>query len=97
MAMVSKEEDGQENGAACEREWRQRGDRKAKSHRTLNISFLYKVIPLRDLVLCMENLHAMGPFRYWQRPYSVSSPLNSLSGLVENGTVAFRNWQCSRF
>ena len=55
------------------------------------------VIPLGDPVLCMENLHAMGPFRYWQRPYSVSSPLNSLSGRVENGMVAFRNWQRSRF
>ena len=61
------------------------------------IFLLYKVIPLGDLVLCMENLHAMEPFRYWQRPYSVSSLLNSLRGRDENGTVAFRNWQHSRF
>ena len=77
MAMVSKEEDNQEDGAACKHEGRQYGDRKAKSCQTLNISFLYKVIPLGDLVLCMENLHAKGPSRDWQRPCSVSSPLNS--------------------
>ena len=36
----------------------------------------------------MENLHAKGPFRDWQRPCSVSSPLNSSSGCAENGKVA---------
>ena len=60
MAMASKEEDGQENGTTCKHKGRQCGDRKAKSCRTLNISFLYKVIPLGDLVLCMENLHEWG-------------------------------------
>ena len=53
------------------------------------------VIFLEDLALCMENLHAMGPFHYWQRPCSVSSPLNSSSGCVESGGVAFCNWQRS--
>ena len=33
----------------------------------LNIFLMYKVIPLGDLIVCMENMHAMGPFRYWQR------------------------------
>ena len=97
MAMVSKEEDGQEDGAACKHEGRQFGDKKAKSCRTLNISFLFKVIPLGDLVLFMENLHAKGPSRNWQLRCSVSSPLNSSSGRVESGWVAFRNWQHSRF
>ena len=97
MAMVSKEEDDQENGVASKREGRQCGDRKAKSHRTLNISFLYKVIPLGDLVLCMGNLHAKGPSRDWQRPCSVLSPLNSSSGRVESGGVAFHTWQRSQF
>ena len=60
MAMASGKEDGQEDGAACKGEGRQCGDGKAKSCRTLNISFLYKVIPLGDLVLCMENLHEWG-------------------------------------
>ena len=53
------------------------------------------VIP-EDLAPCMENLHAMGPFHYWQRPSSVSSPLNSSCGCVESGGVAFCNWQRSR-
>ena len=59
------------------------------------ILFIYKVIVLKDLALCMENLHAMGPFRYWQRPCPVSSLLSSLSGCVESGRVAFRYWQRS--
>ena len=39
----------------------------------------------------MENLHAKGPTRNWQRPCSVSSPLNSSSGRVESGRVAFHS------
>ena len=38
----------------------------------------------------------MGPYHYWQHPRSISSPLNSSSGCVENGRVASRYWQCSR-
>ena len=74
---------------------REANDRKAKSCETLSICFLYKVILLEDPALCMENLHAMGPFHYWQRPCSAVSPLNSLSGCVESGRVAFCNWQRS--
>jgi len=42
--MVSTEEDDQEGVAACKREGRQFGDKKAKSCRTLDISSLDKVI-----------------------------------------------------
>ena len=42
-----------------------------------------------------ENLHARGPSRDWQRPYSVLSLLNSSSGRFEGGGVAFRSWQRS--
>ena len=45
------------------------------------------VIVLDDLALCMENLHAMGPYHYWQRPRFVLSPLNSSSGRAKNSKV----------
>ena len=64
--------------------------------KTFELLFLYKVILPGDLSLCIRNLHAMGPFHYWQRPRSVSSPLNGSSGCVENGRVAFHYWQLSR-
>ena len=55
MVMVSKEEYGQENGAACKREGRQCGDRKAKSYETLsNFLFIYEVIVLEGPALCMK-------------------------------------------
>ena len=95
--MASKEEGDQASNVIGGGGERSRSDRKAKSRKTLRNSFLYKVIPLGDLVLCMENLHAKGPSRDWQRPCSVSSLLNSSSGRVESGRVAFRNWQRSRF
>ena len=50
---------------------------------------MYKVVFLGDHALGMRNLHAMGAFRYWQHPCSISSPLNSSCGRVENGKVAF--------
>ena len=53
------------------------------------------VIILDDLALCMENLHALGPYHYRQHPRSVSSPLNSSSSGVENGRVTFCDWQHS--
>ena len=42
----------------CSRDNHPRGDGKAKSCKTLDISFLYEVIRLGDLVLCMKNLCA---------------------------------------
>ena len=50
---------------------------------------MYKVVFLGDPALGMKNLHAMGAFHYWQLPCSISSPLNSSSGRVEDGKVAF--------
>ena len=91
-----KQEDDRTNGALGGRGERSRSGRKAKSCKTLSNSFIYMVIFLDDLALRMENLHAMGPYQYWQRPRSVSSPLNSSSGCVENGRVTFCDWQCSR-
>ena len=89
MAMASKEEDGHENGATCKREGRQCGDRKAKLCRTLNISFLYKVIPLGDLVLCMENLHAKGLPTIGNALVLFRVRSTAQSGHVESGGVAF--------
>ena len=68
---------------------RSRGDRKAKSFETLSNFFLYNVVFPKDPALGMKNLHTMGAFRYWQRLCSVSSLLNSSSGRVKNGKVAF--------
>ena len=46
-------------------------------------------IVLEGPTLCMENLHAKGPFHYWQRLHSFLSLLNSSSGRVDKGRVAF--------
>ena len=75
----------------------QHGDEKAKSRKTLSNFLFIGLFSSKDFAPCMENLHAKEPFRYWQRPCSVSSPLNSSSGRVESGRVAFRNWQRSQF
>ena len=44
-----------------------RPDRKAKSREILVIFTYIRLSSPRDLVLCTGNLHAMGPFRCWQR------------------------------
>ena len=85
----SKEEGDRTSGIICGCGKRSRGDRKAKSCEPLSNSFMYKVVFLRDPALGMRNLHAMGAFRYRQRPCSVSSPLNSSSGRAENGKVVY--------
>ena len=96
VAVVPRKKMTKLGGTICTCGGRPRNGREAKSCETLrNFLFIYKVIVLEDLALCMENLHPMGPFHYWQCPCSVSSPLNSSSGCVENGRVAFRYWQRS--
>ena len=91
-----KQEDDRTNDVLGARSECPCSGRKAKSWKTLSNSFLYKVIVLDNLALCMENLHTMGPYHYWQHPRSVLSPLNSSSGCVENGRVTFCDWQRSR-
>ena len=62
MAMVSGEEDNQGNDAACKREGRRCGDRKAKSYETLsNFLFIYEVIVLEGPALCMKACMQRGP------------------------------------
>ena len=63
----SKEEDDQTGGVACGCGERSRNDRKAKSREILFIFTYIRLFSPRDLVLCTGNLHAMGPFRCWQR------------------------------
>ena len=88
--MASKEEGDRTSDVICGCSEHLRSDAKNEPF------FLYKIILLGDLSLCMRKLHVMGPFHFWQHPCSVSSLLNSSSGCVENGRVAFRNWQRSR-
>ena len=64
---------------------------KVKSRKNLsNFSLFYKVI-LLERSCSLYGKHARKePFRYWQRPCSFSSPLNSSSGCTENGKVPCR-------
>ena len=63
----SKEEDDQTGCVACGCSERPRYDRKAKSREIYFIFTYIRLLSPRDLVLCTGNLHAMGPFRCWQR------------------------------
>ena len=63
---------------------------KAKLQKSFKQIFVVRLFSLNDFDFCMENLHAMEPYRDWLRPYSVSSPLNSLGGCAENVKVSCR-------
>ena len=61
MAMVSKEEDVQEDGAACIHEGRPFGDKKAKSCITLDIPFYIRLFPSEILFFVWKTFTQRGP------------------------------------